>query len=262
MNVKLHPLHYSIHSRLRSYHLKKYLRQFCKNENKIKMLDVGCGLGYLTSVLGKDYFSAGVDFDLHSLQINKNNGLQNMTQSDVINLPFKNNTFDVIICSEVLEHLKDGDDLNLLKELSRVLSEKGIILITVPSKHGVRTYSKLRNLGHSDPDGKEYHHRIGYASQDVRQLTDKTESLKINSIKYSMFLLSELFMDLLKYIYFKKNSLKEHSDIMETKNTFLFKLYKLVFPILFGIFIMEDYIFCRFFKGHILIVCCYKYSRQ
>lgn len=50
--------------------------------------------------------------------------------ADAANLPFGNNIFDVVICSELLEHLYDPE--RVLREVMRVLKPNGIFLITVP----------------------------------------------------------------------------------------------------------------------------------
>lgn len=51
--------------------------------------------------------------------------------ADATNLPFKNNFFDRIIASEVLEHIPD--DMKALNEMYRVLKPGGVIMVTVPN---------------------------------------------------------------------------------------------------------------------------------
>jgi len=78
-------------------------------------------------------------------------------QADIQSLPFDDNSFDVIICSHILEHIPD--DEKAVAELRRVLSEKGHIFIQVPLFHDnqpdhVRSYdiksiSELLGKDHS-----------------------------------------------------------------------------------------------------------------
>lgn len=49
---------------------------------------------------------------------------------DITNIEFESNSFDLIICNNVLEHVKEVD--KAIKELSRVLSKEGYAIITVP----------------------------------------------------------------------------------------------------------------------------------
>jgi SAM-dependent methyltransferase len=52
---------------------------------------------------------------------------------DITNMAFKDNTFDVILCNHVLEHIED--DHKAMKELYRVLNEGGWGIFQVPIKH-------------------------------------------------------------------------------------------------------------------------------
>ncbi|MCC6224891.1 MAG: class I SAM-dependent methyltransferase [Microthrixaceae bacterium] len=52
-------------------------------------------------------------------------------RGDALRLPFADDTFDRIICAEVLEHLTD--DAGAIRELTRVLKPGGTIAVTVPS---------------------------------------------------------------------------------------------------------------------------------
>jgi SAM-dependent methyltransferase len=49
---------------------------------------------------------------------------------DITNIPFKNGTFDFILCSHVLEHIED--DKKAMGEFFRVLGKNGVVIIMVP----------------------------------------------------------------------------------------------------------------------------------
>jgi SAM-dependent methyltransferase len=220
---------------------------------KGNFLDIGCGLGYLTEVLGNGYFQVGMETDDFSIKYNVNKGRTAMVKGDASHLPFKKDSFDIILCSDVLEHLPDRRDVEAFTQMVDILKPGGQLFITVPSLEGLRAYSKLRNLGHDDPGGGEFHYRIGYKCNDIKRLISNNPSVRIKKCRYSMFLISELFMDLQKLVYLKQNKFKEQSDIAEVKNTLIFRLYKFLFPLLLILFIIEDMLFASIFKGHILI---------
>ena len=84
-----------------------------------KILDVGCGegrhiFGAMDAQSGLNLF--GVDMDIPSLE-KSNEGLDffremdfnlvKFLQGSIYNLPFQDNELDIVICSEVLEHLED-----------------------------------------------------------------------------------------------------------------------------------------------------------
>ncbi len=62
-------------------------------------------------------------------------------KADICNLPFKDNTFDFIICNHVLEHIPD--DTKAMQELYRVLAPNGTAIVQVP-------YDKNREITFED----------------------------------------------------------------------------------------------------------------
>lgn len=104
-----------------------------------KILEIGCGDGFylhLLSNLGiQNIKLTGVDIDKNALKSARNNLKRkkiNLLKSNVMKkLPFKANSFDKIIMSEVCEHLPD--DVKGLKEAKRVLKTGGKLVVTVPN---------------------------------------------------------------------------------------------------------------------------------
>lgn len=118
-------------------HLERY--RFAKQfvENKI-VLDIACGVGYgshLLSTQGKAREVTGVDISYEAIET-ANNTYQSknisfkLTQGE--QLPFDDNYFDVIVSYETIEHTISP--LNFLFELSRVLNDNGILIISTPNK--------------------------------------------------------------------------------------------------------------------------------
>ena len=91
------------------------------------LLDFGCGTKpykpYFTNI--KEY--TGVDFKIEGRE-------EYQKEVDVFydgkTIPFEDNSFDAILCTEVLEHVFNIEDL--LKEFNRVLKENGKAIITTP----------------------------------------------------------------------------------------------------------------------------------
>jgi 2-polyprenyl-6-hydroxyphenyl methylase / 3-demethylubiquinone-9 3-methyltransferase len=102
------------------------------------VLDAGCGRGFYLRMLSQlpcIRKICGMDLEDSSLQVAKRNCLDPRVQivkGDVTRMPYPDDTFDFIICSEVLEHLP-GDEQALF-ELHRVLKGNGTIVITVPNE--------------------------------------------------------------------------------------------------------------------------------
>lgn len=95
------------------------------------VLDIGCGNGYLINFLleNKKYKKlVGLDISSKALRYIKTEKIL----GDIINLPFQEDSFDLIVCSEIIEHLTEEDFIKAISEVQRV--SKKYILITVPNK--------------------------------------------------------------------------------------------------------------------------------
>jgi ubiquinone/menaquinone biosynthesis C-methylase UbiE len=101
-----------------------------------KIIDVGCGDG-TTTLRVANYFNLnmnnvyGVDYD--DALVNTSKQLFNVNKIDLEtdDIPFEDNTFDLVICNQVLEHLKHYR--KVIDDLIRITSEKGYIIIGIPN---------------------------------------------------------------------------------------------------------------------------------
>lgn len=101
------------------------------NKNHQNILDVGCASGWFLSQVASKYPKAkctGVDVYKKGIEYGKKTYKSlNLIVADAHKLPFPNKSFDVIICTEVLEHVVNPD--KVLIEIKRLLSEDGIVII-------------------------------------------------------------------------------------------------------------------------------------
>lgn len=117
----------------------KYGKISCKNiydylsDKKYEtLLDVGCGTAYLIELLSKTHRAKHVGLDLSSEMIRqasdkKIDGAEYVVgKSD--ELPFEDNTFDVVTCSQSFHHYPDTD--RAMREVFRVLKPGGIYILS------------------------------------------------------------------------------------------------------------------------------------
>lgn len=104
----------------------------------LRILEVACGRGGFAGLLAsRGAVMFGVDFSEKALQIAqaKSNGTPhihvNLAQADAENLPFSDESFDVIVSCETIEHLPDP--ANALKEMARVCCAGGTLYLTTPN---------------------------------------------------------------------------------------------------------------------------------
>jgi ubiquinone/menaquinone biosynthesis C-methylase UbiE len=119
------------------------ISKFLKESNITKILDVGCGDGVLSEFIKKRNNYIGMDISKSLIKRAKKRykGF-NFMVADAANIPFKNNTFDIVVCSEVLEHTLSPK--KIIKELWRVLKENGMAIISIPNEP---LQIKLRYIG-------------------------------------------------------------------------------------------------------------------
>jgi ubiquinone/menaquinone biosynthesis C-methylase UbiE len=103
-------------------------------KNKL-VLDMGCGSGASLVALsflgakatGLENDSYGADLELAKLRCSMYGINPNLTNSDALNTPFDDNTFDLVISTSVIEHIKDYP--SYLKEIYRILKKGGFAYI-------------------------------------------------------------------------------------------------------------------------------------
>lgn len=115
----------------------KWLIEYLELENGQQVLDIGCGDGFYLHLLSNLSYKlkiTGLDNDENALKSARNNlrGKKVKLVSDnARTLPFRSNTFDRVIASEVLEHI--DNDLVALTEIKRVLKPGGVVVLSVPN---------------------------------------------------------------------------------------------------------------------------------
>jgi SAM-dependent methyltransferase len=95
-----------------------------------KILDVGCGTGANLEMLAQYGTAQGVDVSDDALEFCRKKGLD-AKKGLAEELPFEDESFDVVTALDVVEHL--DDDVAGLKEMHRVLKKGGKTLIFVPA---------------------------------------------------------------------------------------------------------------------------------
>lgn len=137
------------------YPLRKYITRSIFNailkyveSNDKKILDAGCGDGIAAVMIAKKYPQAEIvalDISKPNLERAKQRALDNRVnniffqQGDAENLPFPDNSFDLVISSQVLEHLPNFR--KGLDEIYRVTKKRAII--TLPSALNLCSLSLL-----------------------------------------------------------------------------------------------------------------------
>ncbi|MCL5432842.1 MAG: class I SAM-dependent methyltransferase [Patescibacteria group bacterium] len=146
------------------------------------ILDVGCGEGFTLQKLKENKIGVllkGIDKSDISIDIGRKMFPDlDLKTGDIYKLSYNKNSFDLVVCSEVLEHLKSP--IIALEELKRV--SKQYLLLTVPNEPFYRISRFLRGINVANfGDHPEHINHWGMIS--FKNLI-KSARLKITTINY------------------------------------------------------------------------------
>jgi ubiquinone/menaquinone biosynthesis C-methylase UbiE len=182
-----------IQLRLRS---KKIMNNIPANPSKI--LDAGFGTGvYSLTLENRAKVIVGIDLDKQKVNfINKQAKFSNVhfEEMDITNLGFSNSSFDLVLCSDVLEHIQN-DEL-AFSEIARVLKSGGTLILTVP-------FLSNRNEG---VHRRFRHERVGYTTKDIFKLC-VNNGLTIEKVEFYSHRLSDVLSNISSQILYNKCAL-------------------------------------------------------
>lgn len=149
----------------REAYLKKLIREHFPKNHEAKILDLGCGHGALIYFAQSMGYSnvIGVDRSPEQVKAAKNLNIEGVKQGDLIELlnSLANDSCDVIITFDVIEHFKKEELLIFVDEVRRVLKTGGKWIIHTPngeSPFGSRIYFC------------DFTHELAFTRQSVSQL--------------------------------------------------------------------------------------------
>lgn len=131
--------------RHRLYYL--YLKKLIPATKRVKVLH------FAPEKILTNLFKSYKNIEYLSVDIDPKNA---MKKENITNLSFANNSFDIIFCSHVLEHIED--DLKAMRELYRVLSEEGFAILQVPIKdefNGKKIDKTYEDFSITSPEERE-----------------------------------------------------------------------------------------------------------
>jgi SAM-dependent methyltransferase len=162
------------------------VEQLSMMSSKDFFLDVGCAQGHFEKIAaGFSENVFGGDYNFEKLPSAKNRlGQTHFVGINAEMLPFKSNSFDIVLCTEVLEHVPDWK--LALKELQRVSRKK--IIITVPLEKGffwnlISVVSSMDSRGHLHKlDTAELRNAIGAGWRVLESSVIATPSRRLNRL--------------------------------------------------------------------------------
>src|SRR3989338_2683168 len=104
----------------------KFVESFLNKRPKHeKILDIGSGDGHLVEYyLDKGRNISGIDINYSSALVKK---------GDILNIPYRNKSFDIVLCMDMLQYLTFREQSIAISEIKRVLKSKGFVIFSIPN---------------------------------------------------------------------------------------------------------------------------------
>lgn len=166
-----------------------------KVKNPLLILDVGCSTGMTSKFLAEYGRVCGVDLSSTALEFCRKQNFARVIQADANNLPFLDESYDVLVALDLLEHL--NEDRRGLREFSRVLKKDGYLIISAPA----------HKFLWSNFDISSYHFR----RYRLKELKEKINQADFEIEKISYFNCFLFFGILAARLY--KNFFKSHIEL-------------------------------------------------
>jgi SAM-dependent methyltransferase len=152
-----------------------FLKDLYPNRSDLTILDIGCGTGAMSEKLARFGTVVSADFSPLALQFSRRRKLTRLCTADAMRLPFRDDSFDVIVALDILEHLPN--DQAALCEFQRVLKPGGRVVASVPAYQSLWSAHDVALM-----------HFRRYTARLVRERFSMAR-LKVGKLSYAMTLL-------------------------------------------------------------------------
>jgi ubiquinone/menaquinone biosynthesis C-methylase UbiE len=150
-----------------------------------RILDAGCGTGgmltWLQRVPGAEI--VGIDVSSDALRFSQQRGHRAVVQGSVMDLPFPDRMFDLVVSADVLQHLPDPPgDTAALAEACRVLRPGGYLYVRTNSSFGLGSPTTVESYDYRRYESTQLRGRIQAAGLAVERITYANSLLSLAAI--------------------------------------------------------------------------------
>jgi len=133
----------------KEYFFEYFLPYIQKDNSEISILDAGCGPGIYVSLLLEEGFQVqGVDYSKEVIAVAKervSKGKNRFAVADVYDLPFADDSFDIVLCLGLFQSVDDYE--RGLREIERVLKRDGLVIVTTLNRFSLFSLLFRRKSG-------------------------------------------------------------------------------------------------------------------
>lgn len=189
------------------------LNALLKNKKPVNILDAGCGTGLMLPDLNNIGPTSGMDFSLDAIGFAKKMYGGTIKQCCLPDdIPYDDNTFEVLISLDVIEHVED--DLAALKSLRKRIIKGGVGIFTVPALMSLWSHHDVINEHKRRYDKEELEKKLVEAGYVVEKIS------YYNTLLFPMIYLVRLINRVLK---------KEDGSDVELPSPVVNSILKIIF---------------------------------
>lgn len=210
-NEETHFYYVGIHQTIISF-----IKKFLNKKEGVKILDAGCGTGFLAKKLSIFGQVQAVDISQVAADLAKKRGVK-VKIASVTKLPYKSNSFDLVVSIDVLYHKRVDDVPKALLEFYRVLKPQGVLILKNPA------YNWLR--GSHD---NQVHTKNRFTVKETRKLLEKANFKNIKLTYVACFLLPiAIFKRVVESVFLKDDTYSDVVKPLDIINTLFITLFKI-----------------------------------
>jgi len=143
---------------------KQILALCILNGNPGKILDIGAGLGFFVECCERFGLKCvGIEGSKCAIETARKRSNIDIREHKLENkLPFKDSSFSIVVCNQIIEHLPNKTAKLVLKECYRVLDKDGCIIINSPCSYDKKQNHKLHINLYTPTELKQELERAGF----------------------------------------------------------------------------------------------------
>ncbi len=163
----------------------------------LSILDAGCGTGRMMEILRQYGEVHGIDSSPDAVELARKRGVDKVILGDLNNYAFDKETYDIVVCLDVLYHKGIRDDLAVAGKFYSALKENGILILNLPA------FEYLRRP----------HDLVVHTKKRYRRKCFSTELEKIGfTIHFSSYRMFPLYFIILISGFFRKSRKMNQPD--------------------------------------------------
>lgn len=148
---------------------------------RLKILDVACATGMSFRFLSDLGDITGIDISHETIRLCARRGITDIVQCDAMALPFREDSFDLVLALDACEHFED--DRKSMREMYRVLRPGGTVILTVPA------FMFLWS-----PHDDSFHHLRRYTRPELKGKLEESGLKAVRASYYSFFLMPPVYL--------------------------------------------------------------------